>query len=83
MSTTMIDYDSFNLETAQQTGLSLEEAVAQAATIRQASAGFFVRVKGVGDGKFLPVKISEEEVNSEWSGKLQARLQKFRRSCTR
>ena len=83
MSAVMPDYDNFDLETAGHSGVSLDEAIAQAATLRRGASGFFVRVMRLGDGKFLPVKISEEEVFAEWSGKLQARLQKFRRRSAR
>lgn len=83
MTTAMLDYEDFDLDTATEVGLPLEDAVREASAIRAREPGIFVRVKRSGDGNYVPLRISAEEVYAEWTGKFQMRLQKLLRRGAR
>jgi hypothetical protein len=83
MSSAMLDYDDFDLETACKTGLPLEDAVREATEIRRSDPKKFVRIRPLGQGEYTTMQLSADEVYAEWTGRMQQRLMKLFRRTSR
>lgn len=79
MSTAMIDYDNFDLDTELAERYSLPEAVSRAKQLRGATPDSFVRIKSVEGDKFLVKQLTTQEVYGEWMARIQGRLSEMLR----
>jgi hypothetical protein len=83
MNSAMLEYDDFDLETACKKGVPLEDAVREATEIRRSNPKEFVRIRHLRQGEYAAVRISADEVYTEWTGRMQQRLMKLFRRTSR
>jgi len=80
MSSTMLDYESFEIDNGSSDYSSLPEAIEKARAIRNSHAGIFARVEHVGEGQFVVNELPASEVYAEWKLKIQNRLGRILRA---